>query len=68
MVKMDNKILDAELTNRTVEPVVKSNSDNNNAMHAKDAQLDKPLSVVDAKPQDQFAIATKSTTKLTTNV
>jgi hypothetical protein len=62
-----NKTLDAELTLKTATLEDKFNSDNNHASHANHAQLDKTLSVTNAKYQDQFAIATKSMTKVPTN-
>jgi hypothetical protein len=61
------KILDAVLSNRPVTKEDKSNLVNNNASDVKHAQVVKILSETSAKFQDQFAIATKNTTKQTTD-
>lgn len=47
-MELTNKMVDAKLTNKTVMLEVKSNWVNNNALHAKVAQLELPYKMVNA--------------------
>jgi predicted component of type VI protein secretion system len=63
-----DKTKDAQSLTNNVTLKVKSNSDNNNAMDANDAQVIKYLLEMHAKSQDQFAIATNNTMLKPTDV
>jgi DNA anti-recombination protein RmuC len=58
----------ANKSHNNATKIIKSNSDRHNAINAKHAQQETPLSTTNAKFQDQLAHASKSTTKLLTNV
>ena len=65
---MVDKIKDAKLWTNNVTLKVKSNSDNNNAMDANNAQVIKYLLEMHAKSQDQSAYATNNTMLKLTDV
>jgi Rps23 Pro-64 3,4-dihydroxylase Tpa1-like proline 4-hydroxylase len=58
----------ANQSHNNATKIIKSNSDRLNAINAKHAQQETLLSTTNAKFQDQLAHASKSTTKLLTNV
>jgi hypothetical protein len=67
-VLVEDKILLANHTVKVAMPMVKFNSDNNNASDAKHAQLDKTWLETLAKYQDQHVIATNNIMLKLTNV
>lgn len=58
----------ANQSHNNATEIIKSNSDRHNAINAKHAQQETLLWTTNAKFQDQLAHASKSTTKLLTNV
>jgi hypothetical protein len=65
-MELDSKTKDAEFSNKPVMLMVKSNSANNNAMHAKDVPVStKSSKTTDALSQDQLADASRLLTAAT---